>query len=151
MYFKSKKDALYTILIWGTLAILLYIIFSISLPLGIFDVVAIIIGLALIGWFVWLWFSLRYFIENNTLIIKAGPIKQTLDIQKIQKIRKEKSVITAAALAIDRLLLQIGDYKFVSISPKNEYEFIQLLLSKNPHIQIDDALAKLYDIKNPSS
>jgi len=93
-----------------------------------------------------IWFGTGYRVENNKLKIQGGPFKQTVDIQEIKKITKEKSVMTSAALAIDRVLIHYGHYKYASISPKKEYEFIKLLLSKNPNIQIDDALAKLYKI-----
>ncbi len=51
--------------------------------------------------------------------------------------------MTSAALSIDRMLIHYGSYKYASISPKKELEFIKILLSKNPQIEIDDALTKL--------
>lgn len=93
-----------------------------------------------------IWFGTGYRVENNTLKIQGGPFKQTVNIQEIKKITKEKSIVTSAALAIDRLLIHYDNYKYASISPKEEYEFIKLLLNKNPQIQIDKALSTLYKI-----
>lgn len=148
MYFKSKKDVFYSILIWGAIALCFFtMVLPIFSTLSITNFIVLTLGLIIIGWLIWVWFSIGYRVENNTLIIEGGLSKQTVDIQEIKKITKEKSIVTAAAIAIDRLLLHCGNYKYVSISPKKEYEFIKLLRSKNPQIQIDDDLAKHYKIK----
>lgn len=147
MYFISKQDAFYSVAIWGAIAVaFLTMIFPVLLTFNISSFVLLVLGLMIIVWLIWIWFSTGYFVENNTLIIQGGPIKQTVDIQEIKKITKEKSILSAAALSIDRLQMQYGNYKYALVSPKQEYEFIKLLLSKNPQIQIDDALSKLYEI-----
>lgn len=121
-------------------------IFPIFSILSILNFILFFLGLIIISWLIWIWFSTGYFIKNNTLNIQAGPLKQAVDIQEIKNITKEKSVLAAASLTIDRMVIQYGTYGYVRISPKKEYEFIKLLLSKNPQIQIDDTLAKRYNI-----
>lgn len=144
MFFISKKDVIYTVFIWGTIALgFITIVFPIFSAFSIANFIVLVLSLIVISWLIWVWFSLGYSIENNTLIIKAGPFKQKVDIQKIKKISKGKSVVTSAALSIDRMLIHYGSYKYASISPKKELEFIKILLSKNPQIEIDDALTKL--------
>lgn len=144
MFFISKRDGFYTFLIWGGIVVgILTMIYPIFSTLSILNVFLLFIGLIIIGWLIWLWFSTGYLVENNTLKMLVGPFKQTIDIQRIKKITKERSIVTSPALAVDRLIIQYGHCKYVSISPKKEYEFIKLLLSKNPHIQIDDTLSDL--------
>lgn len=108
--------------------------------------IALILVPVFIIWLIWIWFNTGYRVVNNTLKIEAGPLKQTIDIQEIRKLTRERSISTSGALSIERLQIQYGKYKYVGISPKKEYEFIQLLLSKNPQIQIDDSISKLYKI-----
>lgn len=147
MFFISKKDVFYTFLIWGAIAVgFLTMVFPVFFTLSISNFIAMVLALMVISWLIWVWFSTGYRVENNMLKIEVGPFKQTVDIQEIKKITKEKSVVTSAALAIDRVLIQYGNYKYARISPKKEYEFIKLLLSKNPQIQIDDALSKRFKI-----
>lgn len=147
IYFKSKKDVFYSSLLWGGIALAFFtIVYPSVFNLSISNLIGFILGLIIIGWLILIWFGTGYRVENNTLNIQGGPFKQTVDIQKIKKITKEKSVVTSAALAIDRLLIHYGNYKYASISPKDEYEFIKVLLSKNPQIQIDEALTTLYKI-----
>jgi len=145
--FVSKKDALYFVAIWGTIILGLTVIVDSSFTSSFLSVsywFALILILILIVWLIWIWFSTGYLVENNSLIIRAGPLKQTIDIQEIKKITREKSILTSGALSIDRLQIQYGKYKYVGISPKKEYEFIALLRSKNPQIQIDDSISSFY-------
>src|SRR5699024_12866905 len=101
----------------------------------IFHLLWVLLGLLIIAFFIWLRFDRGYRIENNTIKIEQGPIKDTIKIQDIKIISKKKSFLAAASLAIDRLELRYGRYGSVFVSPKKEYEFIRLLLSKSPKIQ----------------
>jgi|SRR5690625_523575 len=144
IFFISKKDTFYTFAIWGAIVVVfLTMFFPTFLTFSMSNFVLLILGLIITVWLIWIWFSTGYLVENNTLIIKAGPFKQTIDIQEFRKITKEKSMLTSGALSIDRLQIQYGNYKYIGISPKKEDEFIKLLRSKNLEIQIDDDLSKL--------
>lgn len=148
IFFISKKDVLYFSLIWGTTALVfLSIVLPFIFTLSIFNFIWGFLGSIIIGFFVWIWFGTGYRVESNTVKIQTGPFKQTIGIQDIKNIIKKKSVWSAAALATDRLVIRYGKYDWdVLVSPKKEYEFIKLLLSKNPKIQIDEGLSKLYKL-----
>lgn len=147
MFFISKKDTFYSIAIWGAIAVVfLTMVFPVFLTFSISNFVLLVLGLIIIVWLPWIWFSTGYLVEDNTLIIQAGPFKQTVDIKEIRKIMKEKSILTSGALSIDRLQIQYGKYKYVGISPKKEYEFIKLLRRKNSEVQIDDGLSNRYKL-----
>lgn len=144
IFFISRKDAIYNFIIWLAVAVGLAAIADASFSSSFLSVsywIALILVSILIVWLIWIWFSTGYLIENNSLIIKAGPFKQTIDVQEIKKITRVKSILTSGALAIDRLQIQYGKYKSIDISPKEEYELIKLLLSINPKIQIDDSIS----------
>lgn len=147
MFFVSKKDTFYSVAIWGAIVVgFLTMVSPVLFTLSISNFVLLILGLIIIVWLIWIWFSTGYLVQDYTLKIQGGPFKQTVNIKEIKKITKEKSVVTAGALATDRLLIYYGNYKYASISPKKEYEFIKSLLNKNPQIQIDDTLSKLYKL-----
>jgi len=44
---------------------------------------------------------------------------------------------------MNRIILRYGTYGEILISPKNEAEFIDLLLTKNPQIKLDGQLSKV--------
>lgn len=147
IFFISKKDAYYSCVIWGAVAVGLASIVESSLStLNVPSLIILILVPILIVWLIWIWFTTGYRVENNTLIIEAGPFKQTIDIQEVRKIMRERSILSSGALSVDRLQIQYGKYKYFGISPKKECEFIKLLLSKNPEIQIDDSISKLYKL-----
>lgn len=148
MYFVSKKDILYFVVIWGTMAIaFVSTIIPVIYASSIFHLLWGLPGLVIIGFFIWLWFGTGYEVENDTVIIQHGPIKQTVKVRDIKKISKNKSVWAAPSLTTDRLVIQYGKYDWdIFVSPRKEYEFIKLLLSKNPEIKIDNELSEIYKI-----
>ena len=78
MFFISKKDTFYSVAIWGTvilgLAALVDASFSSSF-MSVFYWIALILVPIVIVWLIWIWFSTGYLVENNSLIIGAGPLK----------------------------------------------------------------------------
>ncbi len=135
MYFQSKKDILYFIAIWGTVLISIFgSFFDTELfTIKLVDYLIVIIIAVLI----WIWFGTGYKIEDDVLNVQCGPFKRKLNIKEIRKVSKVKSIITSPALSIDRLEIYYDKYNLIRISPKNESEFIDLLLNENPEIQLN--------------
>ncbi len=137
IFFASKKDSLYSLAVWGTIVILFFsIILNFSLTL--FNFFWGLIGLIAIGFLIWIWFGTGYRIENETIKIKNGPFKWMVHIQDINSISKRKSLLATPSLSVDRLVLHYGKYGEMLLSPKAESEFIELLLTKNPQIKLDE-------------
>lgn len=135
IFFASKKDSLYLLVVWGTIMIIfLSIILNFSLTL--FNLFLALIGLIAIGLLIWICFGTGYRIENET--IKNGQLKWTVNILDINSISKRKSLLATPSLSVDRLVLHHGKYGEMLLSPKNESKFIELLLTKNPKIKVDE-------------
>ncbi|MFC0562513.1 PH domain-containing protein [Halalkalibacter alkalisediminis] len=135
MYFPSKKDLWLTLIIWGA-------ILAMVVPATIEQqVVGLLVALPIAFFIGWLWFSTGYTIENSILKIKYGPFRKEVNIQDISKINKTKNPISAPELSIDRIAIIHGKFfDGVFISPKNEREFVQLLVQENPNIVLDKKL-----------
>ncbi|WP_200416466.1 PH domain-containing protein [Virgibacillus salexigens] len=147
IFFVSKKDALYSVVIWGTIFFILSVVIRSIFTFSVSNLIEGLVGLIIVVLLIWVWFGTGYQIANDIIKVKAGPFKKTINIQEINKISKGKSVWTAAALATDRLVIQYANYNWgILVSPKNEYDFIKLLLSKKPQIQIEKTLSKIYKI-----
>lgn len=82
------------------------------------------------------WFTTKYIVEEEVIFIKSGPIKKRIFIQDIKKISNTKNPLAAYALSFDRLEILYGSYETEIISPKDKEKFINLVKSKNPHIEI---------------
>lgn len=89
---------------------------------------------------IWIWFRTGYRIKDSNIVIYFGPIRRTIIIDDIKKISKVKHPFTAPALSVDRLEIMYRKYEVVTISPKKEREFIELLLKRNPQIQVDEKI-----------
>lgn len=138
IFFASKKDALYSFVIWGSIFLILIAILPLTGTLSVPNVIGRLLGLTMVVLLIWVWFNTGYRIENESITIQSGPFKQRINVQEITKISKKKSVWSAAALSTDRLVIKYGKYNWeVLVSPKKENEFIQLLVTMNSKIQLD--------------
>ncbi|PGM91095.1 PH domain-containing protein [Bacillus cereus] len=86
--------------------------------------------------FSWSWFSTKYIVKEEIIMITSGPVKKRIFIRDIKRISNTKNPIAAYALSFDRLEIVYGSYETEIISPKNKEQFINLVKSKNPHIEI---------------
>lgn len=98
-------------------------------------IVSDVVALSIILFLLWTWFGTGYRIDKEILKVQSGPLRQSIHIRSIHKISKEKSLLSAPALARDRLVLHYENYEMTYLSPKREEEFIAVLLEINPNIQ----------------
>jgi hypothetical protein len=145
LYFPSKKDIWFFLIIWGAIIVTNFLPLIGGEPTGtqfissesaIGRIFMIIITIPLI----WIWFRTGYMIEDAKIRVKFGPIRWTIKINDIKKINKVKHPFTAPALSVNRLELLYGTFGVICLSPKNERKFIELLLMENPQIQLEEKL-----------
>lgn len=131
MYFPSKKDWFFTVIIWGLIlgSVGLYIQDSDAPKSALFVVTGVVFL------FIWIWFGTGYKVGDGKIKVYYGPFRMTVNISEIQKIEKVKSAFTAPALAINRLDITHKNYNTIQTSPKREEEFVKLLLEENPDIK----------------
>lgn len=78
----------------------------------------------------------EYKIENEKLTIKCGIIfNKTIDISKIKKISKTKSLMSSPAPSFDRIELKYGKFDEIIISPKDKISFANHLTQINTEIE----------------
>jgi hypothetical protein len=137
MKFKSKKDILFFIVIWGSIIGTFLVEMTNrenNIPEFLFKVAA---G-SIIFLLIWMWFGTTYTIGNSELTIKYGPFRWKIAIEEIQKIRKVKNPFTAPSLSVDRLEISYGKYEVIQVSPENQDIFIKCLLEENLDIKIEN-------------
>ncbi len=78
----------------------------------------------------------KIYCREETITIRSGPVKKCIFIRDIKQISNTKNPIAAHALSFDRLEIVYGVHKTEIISPKDKEQFINLVKSKNPHIEI---------------
>ncbi|ADU29329.1 PH domain-containing protein [Evansella cellulosilytica] len=141
MYFPSKKDNWLAFVILG--AILLVILsFIFDGNRNGWPILEFIICLLVIGLPLWIWLGTGYKLEEGLIKIRCGPFKSTVRIKEITKLSATKSPLSAPALSLDRIEITHGMYNMAIVSPKNKIDFISILLSENPDIQVDKNLIR---------
>ena len=143
MYFPSKKDIWFFLLIWSSILVIVLLPFILTESTGTQfissdSVAGRILSIVITAPLAWIWFRTGYTIEDGKMKIKFGPFRWTIKIEDIKKINKTRNPFSAPALSIDRLEILYGKYDVVSISPKNEHEFVELLLKENSRILVDE-------------
>lgn len=84
----------------------------------------------------YLLFSIKYWIDGNTLKIRNSFIyKKDIDVFEIKSISKSKSLISSPAAAFDRIEINYRKYDSVLVSPKEKQLFIKELMAINPGIE----------------
>ncbi|GLO67959.1 MULTISPECIES: PH domain-containing protein [Oceanobacillus] len=135
MVFASRKDIWIGVMIWAFIILFIWILYQcLFVDLDI-------LGITLMGVMIYLlgsiWFNTRYKIDNDTLRISFGPIKQSIDINEIKSIRNTKNLFVGPCLSIHRVEIMYGNYKVTQISPRDIQRLMKELEKNNPDIQVN--------------
>lgn len=135
MYFTSKKDILLGVIVWGAVVACSIPFFSDG------NLTALLITLLIGIFFGWAWFQTGYEVTEDQLIVKTGFTKAAIPIASIYKLTKTYNPTSAPALSFNRIeVLYNKGMGIALISPKDRQTFVQLLIEKNPDIQVDERL-----------
>lgn len=131
MYFRAKKDIIYTVVIWGVLLFLAYVYAFGGEPVG--DpmisyrstpvIVVVVLFSALL---LWVWVGTGYDVKDGELRVINGPFSRQIHIGEIRKIDVR-----------DRLEVHFKAYEVITVAPKNREAFIEALLKENPKILVE--------------
>ncbi|NHN24383.1 PH domain-containing protein [Flavobacterium jejuense] len=142
MQFKSKKDTLFSSIIFGTNLLLISIIIwkLIQGKLTIDDYIPIFIITVVVSLLFWIYFGTNYELKNKTLIYKSGPIKGKIEIESIHEIIKNRTLWVGfkTATARNGLIIKYNKYDEMYISPKSNNQFIDSIKELNHTIKITE-------------
>ena len=134
MIYKSKKDILIGVVIWGVALFLLYGIYQ-AVFIDV-SIVGTVVMTALLVLLVSFWFRTIYKIEEDILHIYYGPFRFQVVISEITSIRHAKNIFTGPSLSIERIEITYSNYNVIQISPKEKETLVKQLLQMNPNIKI---------------
>ena len=125
MVFRSKID-LWLLIVFITSAVIPITQAIAALQNGANWMPHVLISGMLVLSFLWLLFSTKYTINQDTLIIQSGPFRWRIPKKEITQVTPSKSVISSPALSLDRLRVEYaGGRKFILVSPKDKNGFLQ--------------------------
>lgn len=75
----------------------------------------------------WLVVSLRYFLSDEMLRVRCGPWQWRIAIPDITSVNPASDPLSSPALSLDRLRIEYGGDRAVTISPEPRDEFLRQL------------------------
>jgi len=139
MRFESKRDLWMIALIRGIPAVVLgalgYAWYRSHHDLGGPVAGAVILLVAELFVFEWLFRSTYYVIDGDTLVVHGGFIRWRVPIREITTVTPTRSPASSPALSLDRLRVDYG-HKSILISPEDRARFLAMLRSVNPAITV---------------
>jgi hypothetical protein len=80
----------------------------------------------------WLLTTTRYILSSTGLIVRSGPLRWDVRLERITHIERTSSHLAAPALSTDRLRIVYGPGQSIMISPRNREEFLRDLDARRP-------------------
>jgi hypothetical protein len=75
----------------------------------------------------WLLFGTRYYLSDEKIDIRCGPMGWTVPIAEIESISPSETRLSGPALSLDRLLIRYSQTKEIVISPEPRKAFLEQL------------------------
>lgn len=129
MRFPSKKDLWLGVVVWGAA------VFGVVTALIANDWISLGVTVLVWGLVGWIWFSTGYDVDGDTLHIHSGPLRQTIPVSEITRIRATRNPLASMALSLDRLEIR-SSRRTTMVSPEDKERFIRTLLERNPNITV---------------
>lgn len=79
----------------------------------------------------------KYEIVGKRLVVKSGILlRVSCDIFLLQSVSKTRTFLSAPALSLDRIKINVEGGGLLIVSPRQKQEFISALLAVNPNIRV---------------
>ena len=142
MKFKSRIDLFFgTILFCLTLVLIFPLIMTYIYNKEITNqfIYTFLIHTLILVFVFWIYFGTNYELTKEKFIYKCGPIRRAIDINRINKIIKDKTLWVGVKVATSRkgLIIKYDKHKEVYISPRTNKSFIDKMLEINNQIIIE--------------
>jgi hypothetical protein len=134
--FRSKVDAWLALVVAGGVgAMWLSAVRRIwaGRPIDALDVIFPLLATAFI---VWVFRATYYVITADALIVHAGPIRRTVRLQSIQRLRATHNPLSSPALSLDRIEVTYGS-KRILVSPRDKRGFVSAVMMRVPTVVLD--------------
>jgi hypothetical protein len=137
MVFKSKRDLLTGIIVYGAIGLLAVCSVQIIREGGAEQWLIIILAVIAVM-LLWMWFSTYYTIEGHELHYRSGVLHGTIKINTIRSISVNKTMYAGLkpALAKNGCIVSYNKYDEIYMSPKEQELFVKELLKVNPGIEV---------------
>ncbi|WP_019038408.1 PH domain-containing protein [Psychroflexus tropicus] len=143
MKFTTRRDITFK-LIFAAISLLLFILIAESFLFREFSESYVLVFDSIVGviwmFIIWIYIDTSYYISDEYLVYRSGPIYGKISLKTIKKIIVDKTAWSGSkkvGLARHGLLIEYGLEKELYISPKTNTTFVDYIKTKNPNIKIE--------------
>ena len=140
MKFRSRRDIWISLVLYGTIALLIIQLFPLlNEKVNGVSVAIALFCISLAIFLLWVLYGTYYFIDDTYIKYYSGPIRGKIEIEKIHTIVKDKNLYAGLrpATALRGVVVKYGKYDEVYFSPYTNEDFIRELLKIKPDIKIE--------------
>ncbi len=140
MKFESKKDILFSVLVFGLNGFLIWLTVSglISGKIEKNEYGVIILLMLVVIFLFWLYFGTSYKLSEEGLIYRSGPFHGKISLHRIREIVVGQTLWVGFRPATSNkgLIIKYNKYDEIYISPNTNEAFIKKILELNDEIKI---------------
>jgi hypothetical protein len=136
MTFNSKRD-LWVYLIDVFMIVVIAMEYQAGLSSGNTESAGILTAVIILGLLNWIIFGTNYTITDTKLVVRCGPMRFNIILDKIKSVTRVYNILSSAAMSFDRLKVKYNSYSTIYISPEDKIEFCRVLKEKCPGIEVD--------------
>jgi hypothetical protein len=102
------------------------------------DALDAIIPMLVTAFMVWIFRTTSYVITGDVLVVRAGPVRRTIPLREVQRLRATHNPLSSPALSLDRIEVTYGARpRRVLISPEDKRGFVTAVLNWAPTAVVD--------------
>jgi hypothetical protein len=141
-YFPSKRDGWIVGVIWGSLLIsVVGGMIPLALPGNslLEAILVVVVLVAMDGLMLWVLYGTGYWVTQDLLLIRCGPLSFRVRLADIESITPTRSLLSSPACSIDRLKIVYGfSQQSLMISPADKPGFLSAIVQQCPHLVVLD-------------
>jgi hypothetical protein len=84
----------------------------------------------------WVFRGTYYVVTADELIARAGPIRRTVPLQSIERLRATRNPLSSPALSLDRIEIAYGSKRLL-VSPEDRRGFVRAVTQRVPAVVLE--------------
>lgn len=134
--FRSKIDVWLALIVAGGLGMMWWATLGRIQAGRPIDALDTVLPLVVTAFTVWIFRATYYVITADSLIVRSGPIRRTVPLQSVERLRATHNPLSSPALSIDRIEVTYGSRR-VLISPRDKAAFVRAVRQRVPGVVVE--------------
>jgi hypothetical protein len=134
--FPSKIDTWLAVIVTGAVGLTWLAPFRRLADGRAIDALDIIAPVLVTAFAIWIFTGTYYVLTSDTLFVRGGPVRRTIPLRSVQRLRATREPYSSPALSLDRIEVTYGS-KRVLISPRDKRGFVSAVQRRTPGVVLE--------------